>query len=140
MGCRQICAVLLCTVGLLLQGCPFTWQRLSLNEVIKPEDVSFIMPGKTTLGDIIKRLGAPDSIQATETGSLIRYQFLDAKYFRLNLTRPLPFFIPALSVVPNDLYELTIAGGGIGTDELQIGLNTNWTVIHYAFARHAKAS
>jgi hypothetical protein len=137
MSCHT---ALLCIVALLLQGCPFGWQRVSINELVEPEDVSFIMPGTTTLGDIIKQLGAPDTIQATETGSLIRYQFLDAKYFRVNLTRPLPYFIPALAAIPNDLYELRISGGGAGTDELQIGLNENWTVIHYAFAHHSKAS
>ncbi|MGH7232434.1 MAG: hypothetical protein ACREJU_13910 [Nitrospiraceae bacterium] len=137
---RQTCAILLCLAGLLLQGCPFTWQRVTLNEIITPDDVSFIMPGTTTLDDIIKQLGVPDGIQATETGSLIRYQFLDVKYFRVNLTRPLPFIFPVLSAVPGDLYELTVSGVGIGTDELQIGFNKNWTVVHYAFAHHAKAS
>ncbi|HJU03584.1 MAG TPA: hypothetical protein VJ692_00425 [Nitrospiraceae bacterium] len=138
---RQIGAMVLwAVVGLLLQGCPFTWQRVTINDTIQPEDVSFILPGTTTLSDIVRELGAPDSLHATQTGFLIRYQFRDAKYFRVNLTRPLPLFIPALSAVPNDLYALTISGGGIGTDELQIGFHQNGTVAHYAFAHHSKAS
>jgi hypothetical protein len=137
---RQVGAMLFCIIGLVLQGCPFTWQRVTLNETIRPEDVSFILRGTTTLRDIVQELGTPDSIQGTETGFLIRYQFRDGKYFRVNLTRPLPFFIPALSAVPGDLYALTVSGGGIGSDELQIGFNKNWTVAHYAFAHHSKAS
>jgi hypothetical protein len=140
MRVRRGVLVLICLLGILLQGCPLTWRRVSLNEIIKQEDASFIRVGKTTLAEIVQRLGAPNSIKATKTGSVVRYQFLDFKYFTVNLTRPLPYFIPALSLVPNDLYQFTISGGGAGTEELQIGFDRNWTVVHYAFAHHLKAS
>lgn len=117
-----------------------SWRRLSINEVITQDDVSFVMPGKTTLRDVVGQIGSPDIIESTGTGLLIRYQFRDVKHFRVNLTRPLPFLIPALSVVPSDLYEMTISGGGAGTDELQIGLDETLTVLHYSFAHHSKAS
>lgn len=139
MGRRPVCA-LLCLVACLLQGCPLNWRRVSINEVITQDDISFMIPGKTTLRQVVGQIGSPDIIQSTGTGLLVRYQFLDAKMFRVNLTRPLPFLIPALSVVPSDLYELTISGGGIGTDELQIGFDEHLTVLHYSFAHHAKAS
>lgn len=139
MGRRPACA-LLCLVACLLQGCPLNWRRVSINEVITQDDISFMIPGKTTLRQVVGQIGSPDIIQSTGTGLLVRYQFLDAKMFRVNLTRPLPFLIPALSVVPSDLYELTISGGGIGTDELQIGFDEHLTVLHYSFAHHAKAS
>jgi hypothetical protein len=113
---------------------------VSINEVITQDDVSFVVPGKTTLRQVVGQIGSPDIIQSTGTGLLVRYQFRDAKMFRVNLTRPLPFLIPALSVVPSDLYELTISGGGVGTDELQIGFDENLTVLHYSFAHHSKAS
>jgi hypothetical protein len=135
----HVCA-LLCLVVCLLQGCPLNWRRVSINEVITQDDVSFVMPGKTTLRQVVGQIGSPDIIQSTGTGLLVRYQFRDAKMFRVNLTRPLPFLIPALSVVPSDLYELTISGGGVGTDELQIGFDENLTVLHYSFAHHSKAS
>ena len=129
MGRRHVCA-LLCLFACLLQGCPLNWRRVSINEVITQDDVSFVMPGKTTLRQVVGQIGSPDIIQSSGTGLLIRYQFMDAKYFRVNLTRPLPFLIPALSAVPSDLYELTISGGGAGTDELQIGFDENLMVLH----------
>ncbi|WP_447978839.1 hypothetical protein [Candidatus Nitrospira bockiana] len=127
-------------MALLLQACPLSWRRVSVNDIIHPDDVAFIVPGKTALGEIVERLGAPDHLEAIDTGALIRYQFLDAKYFQVNFTRPLPFLVPALSAVPSDLYELTVAGGGIGTDELQVGFDREWVVVYYAFAHHSKAS
>jgi hypothetical protein len=139
MGRSSVCA-LLCLVACLLQGCPLNWRRVSINEVITQDDVSFVMPGKTTLRQVVEQIGSPDIIQLTGTGLLARYQFMDAKMFRVNLTRPLPFLVPALSVVPSDLYELTISGGGVGTDELQIGFDENLIVLHYSFAHHSKAS
>ena len=139
MGRRHVCAFL-CLFACLLQGCPLNWQRVSINEVITPDDVSFVLPGKTTLRQVVRRIGSPDIIQSTGKGLLIRYQFRDAKYFRVNVTRPLPFLIPALSAVPSDLYELRVSGGGIGTDELQVGFDENLTVLHYSFAHHSKAS
>lgn len=141
MGCsRRSLLILSCLLAVLLQGCPLAWRRVSLNEVIQQKDVSFIIPGKTRLSDVIEQLGTPSSMKATKTGAIVRYQFLDIKYFTVNLTRPLPYFIPALTVVPNDLYQFTISGGGIGTDELQIGLDREWTVVHFSFAHHLKAS
>jgi hypothetical protein len=140
MARRQACALLFCLFACLLQGCPLNWRRMSINEVITQDDVSFVMPGKTTLRQVVGQIGSPDIIQSAGTGLLIRYQFMDVKYFRVNLTRPLPFLVPALSAIPSDLYELTISGGGAGTDELQIGFDENLTVLHYSFAYHSKAS
>jgi len=126
-------------VLLVLQGC-LRVQRLSINETIQEDDVAFIAVGQTRLSDIIGRFGAPDRMKSTETGSLIVYQFLDLKYARINFTWPLQFVVPALQAVPNDLYELTLSNGAIGMDELQIGFDKGWTVVHYAFARHSQAS
>jgi hypothetical protein len=139
MNRRHVCA-LLCLFACLLQGCPLNWRRVSINEVITQDDVSFVMPGKTTLRQVVGQIGSPDIIQSTGTGLLIRYRFMDVKYFRVNLTRPLPFLIPALSAIPSDLYEVTISGGGAGTDELQVGFDENLMVLHYSFAHHSKAS
>lgn len=137
---RQGIVIALCLLAVFLQGCPLSWRRLSLNEVIQRHDASFIIPGTTTLANVVERLGAPSSIKAADTGAIVRYQFLDIKYFTVNLTRPLPFLFPALSTVPSDLYQFTISGGGLGTAELQIEFDENWTVVYYAFADHLKAS
>lgn len=116
------------------------WRRLTVNEIIRPDDVSFIVPGTTTLADVVKNLGAPGSIRRVDSGTVVRYQFLDIKYFTVNVTRPLSFFFPVLEAVPTDLYQLTYSGGGLGTEELQVEFDRNWVVVYYAFAHHQKAS
>jgi hypothetical protein len=116
------------------------WRRLTVNEIIRPDDVSFIVPGATTLADVVKNLGAPGSIRRVDSGTVARYQFLDSKYFRVNITRPLAFFFPLLELVPSDLYQLTYSGGGLGTEELQVEFDKNWVVVYYAFAHHQEAS
>ncbi|HSL05049.1 MAG TPA: hypothetical protein VK901_16090 [Nitrospiraceae bacterium] len=132
--------ILLCLLAILLEGCPLAWRRFTINEIIQPEDVSFIMPGTTTLADIVKNLGAPGSIRPVDSGTVVRYHFLDIKYFTVNITRPLSFLFPVLELVPSDLYQLTYSGGGLGTDELQVEFDKNWVVVYYAFAHHRKAS
>jgi hypothetical protein len=140
MGSRIGRALLVGVITMVvLQGC-LRIQRVSINETIQEDDVAFIVPGQTVLPEIIDRFGAPDRMKPTETGSLILYQFLDLKYARINFTWPLQFIVPALSAVPNDLYEMTLSNGAIGMDELQIGFDKAWTVVHYAFARHSQAS
>jgi hypothetical protein len=116
------------------------WRRFTVNEIIHPEDVSFIVPGTTTLADIVKKLGAPGSIRPVDRGTVVRYQFLDIKYFTVNITRPLSLIFPVLEAVPSDLYQLTYSGGGLGTEELQVEFDKNWVVVYYAFAHHQNAS
>jgi len=137
---RRGLLILLCLLTVLLEGCPLAWRRFTVNEIIHPEDVSFIVPGTTTLADIVKKLGAPGSIRPVDIGTVVRYQFLDIKYFTVNITRPLSFFFPVLEAVPSDLYQLTYSGGGLGTEELQVEFDKNWVVVYYAFAHHQQAS
>jgi hypothetical protein len=137
---RRCLLILVCLLAVLLEGCPLAWRRLTVNEIIRPDDVSFIVPGATTLADVVKNLGAPGSIRRVDGGTVVRYQFLDSKYFTVNITRPLAFFFPLLELVPNDLYQLTYSGGGLGTEELQVEFDKNWVVVYYAFAHHQEAS
>lgn len=137
---RRGLLILLCLLAVILEGCPLAWRRLTVNEIIRPDDVSFIVPGATTLADVVKNLGAPGSIRRVESGTVVRYQFLDIKYFTVNITRPLSFFFPVLEAVPTDLYQLTYSGGGLGTEELQVEFDKNWVVVYYAFAHHQNAS
>ena len=137
---RRGLLILVCLLAVILEGCPLAWRRTTVNEIIRPDDVSFIVPGTTTLADVVKNLGAPGSIQRLDSGTVVRYQFLDIKYFTVNVTRPLSFFFPVLEAVPTDLYQLTYSGGGLGTEELQVEFDKNWVVVYYAFAHHQKAS
>ncbi|MFO0766651.1 MAG: hypothetical protein U0231_07635 [Nitrospiraceae bacterium] len=72
--------------------------------------------------------------------TVVRYHFLDTKYFTINITKPLPFIFPAIQLVPSDLYQLTFTGGGSGTEELQVEFDRDWVVVYYAFAHHQQAS
>jgi hypothetical protein len=137
---RRGLLILVCLLAVVLEGCPLAWRRLTVNEIIRPDDVSFIVPGTTTLADVVKNLGAPGSIRRVDTGTVVRYQFLDIKYFTVNITRPLSLFFPVLEAVPTDLYQLTYSGGGLGTEELQVEFDKNWVVVYYAFAHHQNAS
>lgn len=126
-------ALVLLSLG--LWGCPIRWQRISINEVVKPEEVAFIVPGQTTFRDIVATLGAPDEISNSKHGPVARYRFRDIKYFRVNFGYALKFFTPP--GVPDDL---VLAGGGLGTDEFLVVFDADWVVQHHAFAHHAAAS
>ncbi|WP_447975210.1 hypothetical protein [Nitrospira sp. Kam-Ns4a] len=126
--------VLVPVLGLSLAGCGFaSFVRLSMNDQIKPEDVSFIEPGRTTLREIVTRLGPPHEIEAVGDGMVARYHFRDVKYSRLNLGWPARFFLP---VTP----DMILAGGGLGTDVFQVRFDSDWVALEQAFARHADSS
>ncbi|MEK7299930.1 MAG: hypothetical protein AAB072_02425, partial [Nitrospirota bacterium] len=55
-----------------------------MNTPISQADVAFIEPGKTTLADVIGKLGTPDSITDSDIGVVATYRFLDMKYSRVN--------------------------------------------------------
>ena len=128
-------AVGLIALGLVLSGCPLQWQRITVNETIHPEDVTFIRAGETTLSEVVAKLGAPDMISDTRGGAVARYQFRDVKYFRVNFGYAVKFFTPP--GVPDDM---VLAGGGTGTHEFQVMFDANWVVQYHAFARHLSAS
>lgn len=103
--------------------------RISLNTSITPEDVAFIVPGKTTLTDVVAKLGAPDSITNFDTGIVATYRFLDLKYSRVNfgwLARP---WIP---IDPDLIFSRT----GLGVDAFEVLCDTKWVVLHQGFQRH----
>jgi hypothetical protein len=124
-----------CLVSLVLSGCGFaSFTRLSVNDPIKPEDVTFITPGKTTLAEVIAKLGTPDEvIGLDDAGAVVSYHFLDAKYARINYGWPLQFVSP-VSV------DMILAGGGLATDVFQVAFDSQWVARQQAFAKHVQAS
>lgn len=150
----------LLVVSLAVTGCPLVWQRVSVNETIVPEDVAFIVTGKTTLADIVGRLGVPDEITAFDDestyslfgrsmkrssprigtaslpGAVARYRFLDAKRFRANFTWWMQFVLTPPGVPDDAVFQ----GGGVGTDEFLVVFDPDWVVRHHAFAKNAEAS
>jgi hypothetical protein len=103
--------------------------RFTLNTPLTPDDVAFIVPGQTTLPEVVDRLGSPDSINNSNSGIVSIYRFLDMKYARVNfgwLARP---WSP---VDPDLIFSRT----GFGTDAFQVFYDSNGVVIQHSFLRH----
>ncbi len=127
----------LCLLLLIFSGCmrgPFSWQRVTINESISPQSVSFIVNGTTRLTDVVDRLGTPDEVQTVGDAVVARYHFSDGKYFRGDFGWGLRFVLPFLSP------DLVLGGGGFGTDIFQLTCNEQWIVQEHAFAWHAHSS
>jgi len=120
--------ILLSTVICLpFAGCSVV--RITLNSPITQEDVAFIVPGQTTLTEVITKLGTPDSITDSYTGVVATYRFLDMKYSRVNFGWLLRPWTP---VDP----DLIISRTGLGTDAFELLCDSDWVVTHQSFLRH----
>ncbi|MBK9111253.1 MAG: hypothetical protein IPM88_06100 [Nitrospira sp.] len=84
------------------------------------------------LADVVDTLGAPDSITDTETGTIVTYRFLNAKYSRVNFGWLLKPWSP---VDP----DLVFSRSGLGTDAFELLCDDQWIVTHHAFVRHRPA-
>lgn len=103
--------------------------RVTLNTTLTPEDVAFIVPGHTTLAEIVDKLGTPDTLTNSETGVVATYRFLDMKYSRVNfgwLAKP---WTP---VDPDLIFSRT----GFGVDAFEVHCDQQWVVLHQVFQRH----
>ena len=124
----RLCSILLSVVMCMtFVGCNVV--RLTLNTTITQNDVAFIVPGKTTLADVITKLGTPDSITDSNTGVVATYRFLDMRYSRINFGWLLKPWSP---VDP----DLIISRTGLGTDAFELLCDSNWVVTHQSFLRH----
>lgn len=123
-----LCPILLSTViCATFVGCNVV--RITLNTPLTQNDVAFIVPGQTTLTDVITKLGTPDSITDSYTGVVATYRFLDMKYSRINFGWLLKFWSPV------DM-DLIISRTGLGTDAFELLCDSNWVVTHQSFLRH----
>lgn len=125
---RRMASILLgVLIGLSALGCNVI--RVSLNTSLAPEDVAFIVPGKTTLSEVVANLGAPDSIVDSDSGVVATYRFLDLKYSRVNfgwLAKP---WTP---VDPDLIFSRT----GLGVDAFEVLCDGQWVVRQKEFLRH----
>jgi hypothetical protein len=103
--------------------------RITLNTPLTQNDVAFIVPGQTTLDDVIAKLGTPDSMTESYTGAVATYRFLDMKYSRINFGWLLKPFSPVDS-------DLIISRTGLGTDAFELLFDSKWVVTHQSFLRH----
>ncbi|CUS36303.1 hypothetical protein [Candidatus Nitrospira nitrificans] len=119
----SLVAVVVC---LSFMGCNVV--RVTLNTTLTPENVAFIVPGKTTLTEVITKLGTPDTLTDADSGVVATYRFLDLKYSRVNfgwLAKP---WTP---VDPDLIFSRT----GLGVDEFQVFCNPDWIVVQQGFQR-----
>lgn len=126
---RQFLSILILTtlLGSVLSGCNVA--RLTINTPITPQRVDFVQEGRTTLTDVVKVLGAPDSMSDAEAGITVVYRFLNAKYSRVNFG----WVVKPWSPVDPDL---VFSRSGLGADAYELICDDNWIVIHQAFVRH----
>lgn len=103
--------------------------RITINTPLTQDDVAFIEPGRTTLADVITKLGTPDSITDSESGVVATYRFLDTKYSRVNFGWLLKPWSP---VDP----DLVMSRTGLGIDALELLCDTRLVVMHQGFLRH----
>lgn len=122
--CPILLSVLICTV---VAGCNVV--RITLNDPLTQDEVAFIVPGETTLADVVARLGTPDSITDSQAGIVATYRFLDMKYSRINFGWLLKPWSP---VDP----DLIVSRTGFGTDAFELLCNSDWVVTHQSFLRH----
>jgi hypothetical protein len=121
--CTVLLFVVICA---LLAGCNVV--RITLNTPLTPDDVAFIVPGQTTLLQVVDRLGSPDSINNSSAGIVSMHRFLDMKYARVNfgwLAKP---WSP---VDPDLIFSRT----GFGTDAFQVFYDLNGVVLQHSFLR-----
>ncbi len=121
--CHRLLIVLLCFTA---AGCNVI--RITLNSPISQDDVAFIESGKTTLSDVIIKLGAPDSITDSYLGVVATYRFLDMKYSRVNFG----WLVKPWSPVDPDLI---VSRTGFGVDAFELFCDQNWVVTHQSFLR-----
>ena len=106
----------------LIEGCGFAdFARVSVNEPITMEDVAFIRPDQTTFAEVIDKLGTPDELVESETGVIVVYRFLDARYSRINYG----ILASAWSPVTPDVIT---KGLGMRLNRLSIWLSPTWVV------------
>jgi hypothetical protein len=123
----RLCLIILSTIICVTAvGCNVV--RITLNTPLTQNDVAFIVPGHTTLPDVITKLGTPDSITESNMGIVATYRFLDMKYSRINFGWLLKPFSPVDS-------DLIISRTGFGTDAFELLCDSNWVVTHQSFLR-----
>lgn len=75
-----------------LSGCDF--RRVVVNDPLVVDSLDELVPGKSTIQDVTKKLGAPDEIEEGAGGMVFRYRYGDSKTMRVNFGWILRVFFP----------------------------------------------
>jgi hypothetical protein len=123
-------------IGLNLAGRgPIGWVRVTINQPMNAQQVGFIVPGKTTWGEITARLGAPDRLASAHDVLTADYLYSDTRYFRIDPGWPLGFVTPVF-YAPHS-FALSVEGIGIRTFEVAFD---SLDVVQYAGFRRGEAA
>jgi hypothetical protein len=124
---RLVALIAVLVTDVFVSGCNV--MRITLNTPLTAEDVAFIVPGRTTLPEVVDRLGSPDSLTNSSTGIVSIYRFLDMKYARVNLG----WLVKPWSPVDPDL---VFSRTGFGTDAFEVFYDSDGVVTQHSFLRH----
>ncbi len=111
---------------LLSAGCSV--RRATLNDVLTPEQVSFIRVGQTTIRELADHIGAPDEVTESDFGVVALYYWSNTKSAALDFGAIGRLFLP---------YSPTMRLNKIGItpEQLQVVFDPQWTVRAYGFSR-----
>jgi len=115
----------LCLI-LLLGGCSV--RRVVFNEIVTPEQVSFIRIGQTTIRELVDHIGAPDEVSESEFGVVARYNWSDTKSAAFDFGAIGRLLLPYSPT-------MTLSKAGINPEQFQVVLNPQLTVRAYGFLR-----
>jgi hypothetical protein len=129
---------LVLALGLWIAGCtPIAWTRVTRQCPEEPNDVAFIVAGKTKWGEVIKKLGAPNDLVKEPEGAVVaNYYYYDGRHFGVDFGWPLGFFGPAAYAPHNMDFE----NSGIGADTFQVSFDANGTVQYEGFSHTASVA
>jgi hypothetical protein len=105
----------------LLSGCDF--RRVVVNDPLVADSLEGLVPGKSTIQDVARALGAPDEIEEGAGGMAFRYRFGDSKTMRINFGWIFRVFFP---VAPS----MNLGRGEGVTHILHVALRPDLTFDH----------
>jgi len=123
---RYYTATILILLSLATLGCAV--RRVDFNDPIKAEGLLFIQPGKTTLHEVVDRLGGPEDLNVTPHHILAEFRWSTTRSASLNLGYLFRFVSP---VSPS----MTMSGTGINIERLIITCDERLVVRSYAFGK-----
>jgi hypothetical protein len=115
---------------------PIYWRRVTLNQPLHASDIAFITPGRTTWQDVTAHLGIPGDLTPAPDGFVASYFYYDTADFNVDLGWPLGLIAP-VSRLP---HQMALGVTGIGTDMLQIAVDSAGHVRFAAFASGTEAA
>ncbi len=115
---------------------PVGWTRLTVNRPLKPQDVAFITPGRTTWNEVIEKLGVPNQLLGIPDGMVANYYYFDGKDFSVDLGWPLNFVGP-LSFAP---HSMTLRNAALGMDKFEVAFDSKGVVTYAAFSHRLGVS